>query len=197
LLSGIKEATMSNEVVLVNVRELLRDLNNIDPQLNKDLRREAKLVAKPMQKAINRRINQIQPLSGMTQQANPNGRTAWGAVKKADTVVIRLRTGRSRTRAVTPLLSLWITSPMTAIADIAGKGSFNKSVSVTREYAYKGGRRRHRVPNGQGQDFVRNLKQRGANNFVYPEVEDSIPITEQQVKLVFEKYARKVNRKIS
>jgi len=186
---------MPDEVVF-NVREVMRELNNLDPQLTKDLRKEAKGVASGMQKAIKRKINTIQPLSGMRPENNPTGRLAWGAGKKADTVVIRFRASRSRTRAVTPLVSLWITSPMTAVADTAGKGNFRRSQSITREYDYKGAKRRHRVNPRQGEQFVSALKSRDANNFVYGQVEAEIPMAEREIKLIFEKYARKVNRRI-
>ncbi|NCW90137.1 MAG: ribosome silencing factor, partial [Rhodocyclales bacterium] len=69
----------------------------------------------------------------------------WGKGKPANAVSIRFRVGRSRVRAVTPLVAIWITSPMTAIADVAGKGGFRKARTVTSEYAYKDGTRKHRV----------------------------------------------------
>lgn len=191
---------MAEEVVF-NVREVMRELNNLDPQLTKDLRKEAKSVASGMQKAIKLKINEIKPLSGMSQITKTGGvntgRLAWGAGKKADTVLIRFRASRSRTRAITPLVSLWITSPMTAVADVAGKGSFRRSQTITREYNYKGAKRRHRVNSGQGKQFVAALKSRDANNFIYGEVEAKIPMAEREIKLIFEKYARKVNRRLN
>lgn len=179
--------------VVYDLKPVIKALNDVDPDLRKAMIKDAKLVARPLASGIKRRINQITPLSGMTQG---NGRLVWGAGRKADTVSIRFRAGRSRTRAVTPLVSLWITSPMTAIADVAGKGNFRKSKTVTREYAYKDGVRRHRISANQGRDFVRNLRSRNANDFVYPEVEKDIPDAEKQIKLVLNKYAAKVNRKL-
>jgi hypothetical protein len=84
---------------------------------------------------------------------------------------------------------------MTAIADVAGKGNFRRAKPVTREYDYKGGKRRHKV-SSQGEIMVTKLKSRGFNNFIYPEVEQSLPSAESEVKLVIERYAAKVNRKL-
>jgi hypothetical protein len=84
---------------------------------------------------------------------------------------------------------------MTAIADIAGKGSMRKAKRVTTEYAYKDGSRRHAVTT-QGRIMIARLKERNLNNFVYPAVEDRIEDAQTAIKLIIEKYARMVNRKI-
>ena len=185
-----------NTTVVYDVKGLIRDLEALQPGIKKVMVREAKDETKGMVRAIKGVIPATAPLSGMDPLKNPNGRLAWGAKRNAKTVTPRFRTGRSRSRAITPLISLWVTSPMTAIADVAGKGNFRRSVSMTREYDYKGGKRRHRVNSSQGRDFVANLRERDANNFVYPAVERSIPDVENKIKLVIDKYARMVNRKL-
>lgn len=192
--------------VIFDVKALIRDLNDIDPDLRKAMIREAKTEAKPMASKIKSVIPTVAPISGLSKtrvsrsgggfNSNPTGRLAWGEGKPANSVSIRFRSGRSRRTAVTTLVGIWVTSPMTAIADTAGKGSMRKAVTVTREYSYKNGTRRHRV-NGQGSSLVKNLKDVGLNNFVYPAVESQIPDTERQVKLVFERYAAMVNRKLN
>jgi hypothetical protein len=45
--------------------------------------------------------------------------------------------------------------------------------------------------------MVRKLRERNLNNFIYPQVEDSLPNAEREVKLVIERYASKVNRKLN
>lgn len=189
-------AVNKNTTVVYDVKGLIRDLEALQPGIKKVMVREAKDETKGMVRAIKGVIPATAPLSGMDPLKNPNGRLAWGAKRNAKTVTPRFRTGRSRSRAITPLISLWVTSPMTAIADVAGKGNFRRSVSMTREYDYKGGKRRHRVNSSQGRDFVANLRERDANNFVYPAVERSIPDVENKIKLVIDKYARMVNRKL-
>jgi hypothetical protein len=182
---------MSSNVVF-DVKSLIRDLEALQPGMKKQLVKDSKDVAKPIASTIKSAIPTVAPLSGM----NNNGRVGWGKGKPANAVSIRFRTGRSRVRAVTPLVAIWITSPMTAIADVAGKGGFSKARTVTSEYAYKDGTRKHRVTS-QGQVMVRKLRERNLNNFIYPQVEDSLPNAEREVKLVIERYASKVNRKLN
>ena len=181
--------------VIYDVKGLIKDLNALEPGLKKAMVKEAKDIAKPIASNIKRAIPDVAPLSGMLKSNNPTGRLAWGAGKAADTVSIRFRTGRSRFTAVTPLVAVWVTSPMTAIADVAGRGNMRKAKKITNEYAYKGGKRRHRVTT-QGRTMIDNLQSRYANNFVYPSVEDSLDDAENKIKLVIDKYARMVNRKL-
>lgn len=187
---------MAEATVIYDVKGLIKDLNAIEPGLKKEMVREAKAIARPIASNIKQAIPSTAPLSGMSLKSNPSGRLAWGAGKPANQVSIRFRTGRSRTRAITPLLSIWVTSPMTAIADIAGKGSMRKAKKVTSEYAYKDGTRRHKVTS-QGRIMVARLRERNQNDFVYFAVGDSIDNAEVQVKLVIDKYAVKVNRKLN
>ena len=118
---------MANSSVVYNVKGLIKDLNALEPTLKKDMVREAKGIAKPIASNIKQAIPMTAPLSGMSLASNPNGRLAWGGSRTAkgnripaNQVSVRFRTGRSRTRAITPLLAIWVTSPMTAIADAAG-----------------------------------------------------------------------------
>jgi hypothetical protein len=187
---------MTNSSVVYDVKGLIKDLNALDSGLKKEMVREAKAIAKPIASNIKQAIPETAPLSGMSMTNNPSGRLAWGAGKPANQVSIRFRASRSRTRAVTPLLAIWITSPMTAVADIAGKGSMRKAKRVTSEYAYKDGSRTHKVTT-QGRIMVARLRERNANDFIYPAVGDSIDDAEVRVKLVINKYAKKVNRKLS
>jgi len=182
---------MSSDVVF-DVKGLIKDLEALEPGLKKQLVRDSKDVAKPIASVIKSTIPTVAPLSGM----QGNGRVSWGAGKPANAVSVRFRTGRSRIRAVTPLVAIWITSPMTAIADVAGKGNMRKAKPVTREYDYKGGRRSHRV-SSQGETMIRRLKSKGLNNFIYPQVEQTLPDAEREVKLVIDRYAAKVNRKLN
>jgi hypothetical protein len=196
---------MADESIVYDVKGLIRDLEDLKPGLRKELVRDAKNVAKPIISNIKKFIPDTAPLSGMTKNypvssrkhltGDPNGRVAWGAGKAADSVTAKFRTGRSRSRAITPLVSIWVNSPMTAIADIAGKGSYRKAKRVTKDYAYKDGYRSHRVTT-QGRWMVKRLKERGANDFIYPAVGDSIDDAQDKVKLVIAKYSAMVNRKL-
>jgi hypothetical protein len=127
---------------------------------------------------------------------NPSGRLAWGAGKPADKVDFSLRATGSRKYAITSLFRLIVSSPMTAIAETAGKGSGVPRSSRTKPYRYMGGSRTHAL-NGQGEAMIINLKKRRGSDFVYPAVESSLPGVEAKLKLVVEKYALKVNRKLN
>ena len=193
------------ESVIYDVKGLLKDLEALEPGMRKALVKDAKDVAKPIVTEIKKEktIPTTAPLSGMSLRNNPRGRLAWGGsqTKKgtrvpANSVTTKFRSSRSRTRAVTPLVAIWVNSPMTAIADIAGKGNMRKAKKITSEYAYKDGTRRHRVTT-QGQTMIRVLKSRNLNNFIYPNVEDRLEDAQAEVKLVIDRYARKVNRKFN
>lgn len=191
---------MANSSVVYDVKEIIKDLNALEPGLKNAMVREAKAEAQPIVQNIKRVIPNTAPLSGMrkvTKGGGSNtGRLAWGEGKPAKSVTVKFRSGRSRTKAITPLVSIWVNSPMTAIADIAGKGSMRKAKKVTSEYAYKGKTRTHRVTS-QGRIMVARLRERNQNDFIYFAVGDSLDDAEVKVKLVLDKYAKKVNRKLN
>jgi hypothetical protein len=196
---------MANESVVYDVKGLLRDLESLKPGLRKELVRDAKDVAKPIVSNIKKMIPSTAPLSGMTKSypvsspthltGDPNGRVAWGAGKPANSVTVKFRSGRSRYSAVSPLVSIWVNSPMTAIADVAGKGAMRKARTITNDYEYKGSTRRHKVTT-QGRWMVKRLRERNANDFIYVAVGDSIDDAQEKVKLVIARYSAKVNRKL-
>lgn len=191
------------ESVVYDVKGLLKDLEEFEPGMRRALVKDAKNAAKPIVTVLKQVIPKTAPMSGMSLSSNPTGRLAWGGsqTKKgnripANSVTTKFRSGRSRSRAITPLVSVWVNSPMTAIADVAGKGSMRKAKKITSEYAYKNGTRRHRVTT-QGETMIRVLKSRNLNNFVYPNVEDQIDNVSAEVKFIVEHYARLVNRKLN
>jgi len=183
------------ENVIYDVKGLIKDLNDLEPGLKNKMLQAYRKEAKPVETKIKHAIPETAPLPGMRISKNPHGRLAWGAVKKADATSIRFRTSGSRKFKITSLASIWVMSPMTAIADVAGKGIGIPRDEFTKVYAYKGGTRRHRVTT-QGINMIRRLKMEHKNNFVYPAVEASLPDVERQIILVLEEYAAKVNRKL-
>ena len=186
---------MADKNTVYDVRGLIRELNTLEPGMKNAMVREAKAEAKPIVSILKQVIPNAAPLSGMSKKNN-TGRLAWGVGKPAKSVTVKFRASRSTRSAITPLVSVWVNSPMVAIADIAGKGSLRKAKKITSEYAYKDGTRRHRVTT-QGRWMIKGLKERNLNNFIYPNVEDSIDDVSKEVKLVLERYARKVNRKLN
>lgn len=185
---------MSKEVVY-DAKGLIRDLEALQPGLKKALVKEARAESQPALEAVKNAIKLDAPLSGMNK-ATTSGRLGWGVKIPANQVKFGVRVTGSRKTAITPLFKLVVRSPMTAIADVAGKGSGIPRRDRTKDYAYKGGTRSHRVTT-QGEVMITKLRQRRRNNFVYPAVEKSLPMTEQKLKLVLDRYAQKVNRKLN
>jgi hypothetical protein len=182
--------------VVYDVKGLLADIKAIEPGLKKKMTDRAKSESEGMQNLIRQAIPDTAPLSGMDRVTNPSGRLAWGAGKPAKEVKFGYKTTGNNRRAVTPLFKLMITSPMTAIADVAGKGSGVPRSLTTKPYRYGGGTRTHRL-NGQGRNMISVLRARNKSNFVYPAVEASLPGVEAKLKLVVEEFSQKVNRKLN
>lgn len=185
---------MDNSNIVYDAKQLFKELKTMEPKLKKEMLAEARGIAKEPLDLIKKAIPEVAPLSGMGMDKNISGRTAWGAVKPANKVDFSTRVTGSKKYATTSLFRLIVASPMTAIADTAGKGSGRPRSQVTKPYPYRGGTRSHKI-NGQGESMIRVLKDRRKSNFVYPAVEDSLPSVEVKLKLVVEKFARKVNRK--
>lgn len=186
---------MADDIVY-NAKELVKALNQLEPGMKNAMVKEMRKIAQPSIRAIKSAVPKTVPLSGMSQLKNPNSRLAWGAVRKPDAVGLKFKTKASKKFAVTSLVNLIVESGATAMADVAGKGSGVPVRTVTRSYAYRGGERTHRVTT-QGATMIRKLKSRRASNFVYPAVEKSLPMLKQEIKLIIERYAAKVNRKLN
>lgn len=186
---------MAKEIVY-DARGLIKDLEAIQPGIKKELKKAAAEEAEPSLSAVRNAIKLDPPLSGMGKDKNLRGRLAWGQRVPANKVTFGISiTGRKKT-AITPLFKLVVSSPMTAIADVAGKGSGVPRSDRTKEYRYRGGTRTHKVST-QGRSMIYNLRMRNRSNFVYPAVEKSLPMTERKLKLVLDRYAAKVNRKLN
>jgi hypothetical protein len=94
------------------------------------------------------------------------------------------------------LFGIWLRSPGVALVATAGKGSGRPGYSTTREYPYKGGTRSHRN-NGQGAALIRRVKKVGLFNFFYKAGEKQLPSIEREVKLTYESYSKRVNRRLN
>lgn len=186
---------MSKEVI-TGVREVTRALNELEPGLKKQMVREMKFIARPMNEDIKAEIRSLAPLSGM----QGSGRMSWdnGLYKNSrvapDNSLIRYRQNRSKFSKITSLVSIWVRSPAVALTGVAGKGSGIPKRSVTREYPYKDGKRQHRITT-QGRTLISQVRSRYFNWF-YKTAEKKLPDTEKQIKLVWEKYSARVSRRI-
>jgi len=140
------------DVVYSNVRELMKQLKDIEPELKKAMVKGIKTEIAPLATQVRTALPSVSPLSG----ANTSGRLGFGNGRPATSVTVSVRTSGSKYAAVTSLASVKVNSPFTAMADYAGRKGVTTRSQVTRPYAYKGGTRTHRN-NGQGQAMVNRL----------------------------------------
>lgn len=185
--------------VLFDVKPILRALNELEPGLKRQMEKEMKAITKPAVGEIKSVIPKTSPLSGMSVEKT-SGRLNWEAGvwnKKRiapDNVIPRFSAGRSLRANVTSLFAIWMRSPGPSMLSTAGRGPGYSRYPMTREYPYKGGMRRHRN-NGQGQVMIRRVRELGLYNFFYKAGDKRVPDMERQVRLVWDKYTAKFNRK--
>lgn len=198
---GMRQAGLgsSNDYSVTDIRNLQKALKRIDPRLRTELLREAKKPAQEIVNKIKPAIAAVTPLSGMT-----GGRLNWyasvdakGKTHAPEDVKAQFRTRSSGYSNITNLVRIKVGSPAVVMADMAGKaGRFDsgfKGTGYTREYPYKGGRRRHKV-NGQGRAMVRNLGG-SASRYIWPAAEKSIPGAKAQIEAVLRNAYDKINRR--
>lgn len=201
MVGSLSRVGVSTGTASVNdIRELQRRLKRIDPAFRRQLLREAKKPAKPIQQAVKNRLASVEPPSGLTRgRLNWNASTdAKGRVHPPTDVKIEFRTKSSGSRMFTSLVRVRAASPAVAMADMAGKSeryidAGYKGTGRTRQYQWKGGVRTHRV-NGQGRALIRALGGK-ASRFVYPSAEDSLPQAMREVDKVVSDFAKLVNMK--
>jgi hypothetical protein len=202
-----------NTNVVFDAKPVLKALNQLEPGLRKQMIREMKAITKDPIREIRSVIPSTAPMSGMSVPRvstsvegrdfnnNGEGRLSWTGGKyknkviAPDNVIPRFSSSRSRRSAVTSLFGIWLRSPGVAMVSTAGKGSGRAKYATTREYPYKGGVRRHRN-NGQGAAFIRIVKKSGLFNFFYKAGEQQLPSIEREVKLTYESYSKRVNRRL-
>lgn len=179
------------DISATDVKALTRALNEIDKDLKTQMVRDIKGTAKGLQTDIKRAIPTVSPLRG----ANTNGRLGWGQGKRANTVTINYKSTGSTTKTVTPLLKLTVQSPLTAVLDMAGRGSGTPRRNMTRDYQVNGRTRRHRVTT-QGRGLINKMNQKGRpSRYAWSTVEDKLPQVAREVQAILDKASQKISRK--
>jgi hypothetical protein len=187
--------------VVVDAKQVIKGLNQIEPGLKKQMLRDMKFISKDMVSEIKNEISPISPF-GSVNHTEGRGRLSWnygtykktGAVIKPNNVIASFKSGRSLRYATTSLFAILIRNPMVALAANAGKGSGLPRYSDTKEYDWRGTRRRHRN-NGQGQRLINKVRSAGYANFHYKAAEENLPDVERKIILVWDKYSKIVTRK--
>jgi hypothetical protein len=190
----------SNDIVVTDVRQMQRKLKAIDPDLRKQLLRDAKAIGEKGAEKIRTAIPPVSPL----RASNSRGRLSWehqvnskGQVVAANKTVVQFRTSISGRSATTSLVAVKVVAPMTIIADIAGRSrnQMNKGYKgsgFTREFDRNGIQVRMRL-NGQGEGMLNKLGS-GASRFAWPALIDSKPQLEAEVRAVLDRYMAIANR---
>ena len=208
-------------VYFTDYRDLIVELNRIDPTFAKRMKSQYKVVAKPAQSDVKKSIPLTPPTSGIhrkTPQASVSGfypvvvpgRLTWGANaqnnnKNVRSVLIetpsmaKIRKGFKRSGGkATSIARLRVDNAAVVMADMAGKSNrYTDRAKQTREYQYSrsaSGSRRHRI-NGQGKAMIRALGGR-ASRFVWPAAEKSVPKVQSAVNGVLQEAINTVNRRM-
>jgi hypothetical protein len=198
-----------------DIRDMNRALREIEPGLLKEMRKDIRQIAKPIEKRMKSNIPSTPPMSGMGavvkyksgNYAINEGRLRWdgqglnpsaGKMRKnyapnSTSISQAIKpSGRSLT---TPLVKVIMQSAAVSMADMAGR--VNRGRPVSREYVVRlrNGelqKRRHRVTT-QGNQFMRNLSGR-ASRYAWPALENQLSQVEREIDKVIEKYYRIANR---
>jgi hypothetical protein len=201
-LKGLK----TTDILVSDVRLLQKRLREIDPELRKQLVRDAKAVGKKAQSIIKPAIPPTAPLSGMMKSQGSfgwNTQSYKGKPIPANTTQVRFRTSSGGQAKITSLVSVRVPAPMTVIADMAGRsgtyvGKGYKGSGYSRTYTDRWGNlRRHRL-NGQGENLIEVLEARGGgrgSRFLWPAIEREIPALKAEVQKIINDYIVIVNRK--
>jgi len=186
------------EIEVTDWRFLIRELRKVDRKLVSQFKRNAKEIGKPVEKAIKAGIPNKAPIRGMKPKVVP-GRVTWGAVQHPKKTSLKIDTRLKRKNGGTSIVSVWVWSPATIIADLAKAERSNGK--MTREYAYSlspTGTRRHRI-NGQGAGMVKGLKKANLprktkpSRMVYPSAEKALPAVSVQMTRLIEETSQSIN----
>lgn len=164
----------SEPVKFVGVKETIKLIRSVEPELYKQLRKDIRQITQPGIAAIKQKTPTIAPLSGMVH----NGRTGWSGVNVTTAI-----TPGQRSRALGSTTANLVAIKSTGrnkqagfnIADMAGRGSNGRTRS--------------------GQAMIRNLGAR-ASRYVYPALESKLPQIVKEVADSFDKMAESINRKL-
>jgi len=110
-------------VEVIGVKQMLRDLKQIDPEARKQFAKDAKQIASPIVVAAQGSYP-AQALSGMKYRWTQNGRQLlpWDARKARRGITVKVDAGRKKDGVVTIIQK----DPAAAIYDIAGRGTSNR-----------------------------------------------------------------------
>ena len=152
---------------------VLRELNDLEPGLVKQLRKDLVTEISPLYPVIKRQIDTPKNfLSGFDHSGKTGTRGL--TIKVTGKAGLRKRAGKNT------LVSIKASSNVARLIDMSG-------------------RKNPRGVTAAGQAMIANLnaRHRGPSRFVWPSVESHIPRVQQSVLKIIEAYSAKVNRRLS
>lgn len=194
--------TYRADIIVSDMKRLVRRLNEIEPELSKTMRREWKEIVEPARANLSANIksNGI-PMSGFRKRGSPVGKT-WNNKGQSSRVFLQVRAGNrviAQMRNQT-IIRLVIRNAATIIADMAGRTMSSRTPRNTKtaKYVYRDGFRDHTVTT-QGDQMLRNLKSWGTGNasrVAYPSVEKTLPDVREKLLTNINQYIAETNRKL-
>lgn len=192
-----------------DIRQLQKNLREIEPGLRSQFVKEIKVVGREAQKPIKAAIRQVQPLTGMRFNY---GATGWGRGKPIDSTTVRFRTQAGGKSLTTSLVSVRLNSAAVNIMDMAGRsgrsvgqGKRNSGMTPVVRRTASGDLVAYarRTPIEAGRKFIANLNgaagivKRNASRIAWPAVEKDLPDFEKRIDSIIQNYYRVANRKFS
>jgi len=194
--------TYRADIIVSDMKRLVRRLNEIEPELSKTMRREWKEIVEPARANLSANIksNGI-PMSGFRKRGSPVGKT-WNNKGQSSRVFLQVRSGNrviAQMRNQT-IIRLVIRNAATIIADMAGRTGSSRTPRGTKtaRYVYRDGFRDHTVTT-QGDQMLRNLKRWGTGNasrVAYPSVEKTLPDVREKLLANINEYIAQTNREL-
>jgi hypothetical protein len=205
-------------VTVTDYRDLIKTLNKIDPALTRQMRKDFRIVGKPLARAVSQAIPGSAPTSGIHVHGSKNvsgfkpltvpGRLTWGANKQngnkspKHTLVKlpRVKTSKRGKYTVSSIVRVDVDNAAVVMADMAGaSGKYINKRPLTSEYNYSRsatGKRRHRV-NNQGRGMIRALnKVHKPSRWIYPSAEQSLSSIRLQAIGVLGKAYKQINEEL-
>jgi hypothetical protein len=186
------------EIEVTDWRFLVRELRKVDRKLVAKFKTKAREIGKPVENAIKSGIPNKFPITGMKPKVVP-GRVTWGAVQHPKKTSLKVDTRIKRKNGGTSIVSVWVWSPATIIADLAKNERSNGR--LTREYEYSlspTGTRRHRI-NGQGAGMIQALNKSGLprktkpSRMVYPSAAKALPVASTKMTKLIDEASQEIN----
>lgn len=202
----VRESTFGGvtgaRIEITNWNDVMKVLVKLDKDYVKQLRKNFRDVAKPVQAEIKKAIpsKSKPPLTNMKQVHF--GRLAWGSnfgagAKPSKSAIIQTPNTRARKykNNAIAIARVVVQSPGTALVDMAGRRAGARGrKGLTPKYAYMytiggqkvPGERQHRVVPGAFQKALvqsaKYVKQRWASRFVWPAAEKALPAARKNIE---------------